>query len=240
MDLTRWPRELFEVGERVRVVDAAGNRLRAVPPEIAALPRLATLNLAANALTAAAVDPSLGRLTQLRVLVLSQNGGLGALPPAVFSLAGLATLQVAGCGLTELPAAIGELRGLKALQASGNEIRAIPPEIGRCAALEELDLSHNRWIREIPDAVGGLQHLVRLNLDNNAVTHHGVPTAVLVGCARLQTLSLHANPIDAAALLGTEGYAAFEERRRGRADKAIGAGVLLGSGGFDEGFDRPR
>jgi hypothetical protein len=36
----------------------------------------------------------------------------------------------------------------------------------------------------------------------------------------------------------TEGYAAFEQRRKSKFDKSIGAGVLLDSRGLDEGIDR--
>ena len=36
----------------------------------------------------------------------------------------------------------------------------------------------------------------------------------------------------------TEGFAAYEERRRGKVNKGLAGGVLLGPGGFDEGLDR--
>lgn len=41
-------------------------------------------------------------------------------------------------------------------------------------------------------------------------------------------------------LMSTPGFAAFEERRKSKFDKVVGAGVLLGTGGFEEGFDRER
>ena len=40
-------------------------------------------------------------------------------------------------------------------------------------------------------------------------------------------------------LEATEGYASMEARRRSKFDKQIANGVLLGSGGLDEGIDRP-
>lgn len=89
---------------------------------------------------------------------------------------------------------------------------------------------------EIPASLGRLARLKRLNLDNNAVA--AVPTAVLVQCTALHTLSLHHNPLTAEALTSTPGFEDFEERRRSKFSKVIGGGVLLGSGGFDEGFQR--
>jgi hypothetical protein len=65
-----------------------------------------------------------------------------------------------------------------------------------------------------------------------------VPSEVLQGCALLQTLSLHSNPITPEVLQETEGYEAYEARRRSKLDKAITGGVLLNSSGLDEGLDR--
>jgi hypothetical protein len=45
--------------------------------------------------------------------------------------------------------------------------------------------------------------------------------------------------VGAQELESTEGYAAMEARRRSKFDKQIANGVLLGSGGLDEGIDRP-
>lgn len=66
-----------------------------------------------------------------------------------------------------------------------------------------------------------------------------MPAEVLRDCGALATLSLHDNPITPAVLEATEGYAAFEARRRGKVDKSLATGVLLGHTGLDEGVDRP-
>lgn len=47
----------------------------------------------------------------------------------------------------------------------------------------------------VPEDLGRLQRLKILNLDKNQVT--AIPSAILTGCAALQTLSLHSNPISA-------------------------------------------
>lgn len=59
-----------------------------------------------------------------------------------------------------------------------------------------------------------------------------MPPAVLAGCASLATLSLHGNPLTAEQLRETEGYAAFDERRRRKYDKQVmgGQAALVGGG----------
>lgn len=49
-----------------------------------------------------------------------------------------------------------------------------------------------------------------------------MPPAILTGCAALATLSLHGNPVTVEQLRETEGYAAFDERRRRKYDKQVG------------------
>ena len=55
-----------------------------------------------------------------------------------------------------------------------------------------------------------------------------VPPALLSSCSSLATLSLHSNPITAEQLRETEGYAAFDERRRKKYDKQVGGGAGTG------------
>ena len=45
----------------------------------------------------------------------------------------------------------------------------------------------------LPEALGSLRRLKVLALDQNSIA--AVPPALLLGCDRLQTLSLHENPI---------------------------------------------
>lgn len=91
--------------------------------------------------------------------------------------------------------------------------------------------------QELPASLGRLQRLKLLQLDGNAIG--AVPTEVLRDCSALATLSLHDNPITPAVLEATEGFAAFEARRRGKVTKSLATGVLLGHNGLDEAVDRP-
>ena len=55
----------------------------------------------------------------------------------------------------------------------------------------------------------------------------------------MQTLSLHANPINPDSMAETPGFAEYEARRRSKYDKAIAGGALINNKGLDEGVDRP-
>lgn len=82
------------------------------------------------------------------------------------------------------------------------------------------------------------QTIVTLRCTSTPPQVPSVPSEVLQGCVMLQTLSLHSNPITPEVLQETEGYEAYEARRRSKLDKAITGGVLLNSSGLDEGVDR--
>lgn len=51
-----------------------------------------------------------------------------------------------------------------------------------------------------------------------------MPQEVLEGCGRLWLLALAANPISAEQLRAAPGWAAYDARRRAKADKQVGAG----------------
>ena len=48
-----------------------------------------------------------------------------------------------------------------------------------------------------------------------------MPAAILTGCTSLGRLSLHNNPITLEALRQGEGFAAYDARRRAKADKQV-------------------
>ena len=80
-------------------------------------------------------------LAGLKVLDLSGNMELTALPAGLWSLAGLEALDLQYCGLRALPEGIGRLAGLNRLNLSYNEeLTALPAGLGRLRSLEELDI----------------------------------------------------------------------------------------------------
>lgn len=61
-----------------------------------------------------------------------------------------------------------------------------------------------------------------------------MPPGILTGCAALQTLTLHENPVTAEQMRETPGFSAFDARRKAKHDKGL---CMKLDQSFDEGFD---
>lgn len=126
-----------------RVTDSKGNdvtqcwMIRSIPPEISNLKELRELDLTLNAIDR--LPPELGELTQLQVLVLSDNVSLTNID-VVTKLLKLKTLSLYSCHLKHLPAAMALLKQLKELGLTGNaipksEIVALRKQLPQCHIL---------------------------------------------------------------------------------------------------------
>ena len=69
---------------------------------------------------------------------------------------------------THTPDWIGNLKDLVHLEASVNHIDFVSDKIANCKLVQELALSTND-LRSLPEAIGGLESLVTLKLDDNQV-----------------------------------------------------------------------
>lgn len=123
-----------QIGElsRLRVLEAVGNKLRALPDELASCAALEVIALGQNELSRADV---LERLPALTSLNLDRNK------------------------LEALPIPGGE--HLRTLSAADNLIREIPTDVAQLQALRELTLTNNS-IEELPVELAELQPKVRL------------------------------------------------------------------------------
>jgi Leucine-rich repeat (LRR) protein/GTPase SAR1 family protein len=133
---------------------------------------------------------SLGELTQLRKLDLSEN--LLTTLPVWFSEMQLQELNLSNNKLTTLPDRLGELMHLRSLNLSENELTNYPDWLGHLIHLQNLELSDSRvkelpeWLGQLtdlrfldvswngltalPDSLGRLTRLTELNLSNNKLT----------------------------------------------------------------------
>ncbi|KAK3249987.1 leucine-rich repeat-containing protein [Cymbomonas tetramitiformis] len=230
-DLKELPKAALALGPVARNIDATNNRLEALPPEIGQLNALQRLVVSRNQLRGVPAD--LGLLVQLKLLSLDNNM-LTSLPPEIGQLHKLEKLHLHNNGLKSLPSEIGHLTSLRELNLGKNKLEILPSALGQCVALELIDAKAN-VIMEIPHEIGELKRLKELLLDENGIRE--VPSSVFLGCVKLQTLSLHKNPINVAVLQKVDGYSTFVERVKQKHDKQIDGGVLLGSRGLDDGLD---
>ena len=233
---------VFELGERVRVVDAAGNALTSVPAAIARLTNLTRLTLRENALRGDGVPwSSFASLRALTFLDLSGNRVDSVAADAALECASLRTLSLARCGLSKrLPETFfRSLRKLRHVSVAENALETLPA-FDENEQLEIVDASRNKHIRRIPDSYAKLTHLQSLDVSGNSIDADGVPAALLRDATSLTELSLRDNPLTLESLRTRDGWDAFDARRKKRADKALESRVMLGQNVFDEGADEDR
>ncbi|MYI07172.1 MAG: hypothetical protein F4059_07635, partial [Gemmatimonadetes bacterium] len=114
----------------------ASDLIGSIPPELARLSHLETLNLERNTLSGS-IPSELGGLRSLRTLVLGVNDLTGSIPPE-----------------------LGDASSLEDLRLRRNELSgAIPPELGNLTNLRRLGLNQNLFTGSIPL---GFLHLQRL------------------------------------------------------------------------------
>jgi hypothetical protein len=129
--------------------------------------RVMNLNLTGQSL-AGKISSSLGNLTSLNCLDLSNNTLVGSIPP------------------------LGHLKQLQILYLSNNNLSGIIPDaLANCSNLIGLDLSSNLLVGSIPPKLGLLSNLEYLYLGSNQL-EGGIPD-VFGHLKFLQTLGLNSN-----------------------------------------------
>jgi Leucine-rich repeat (LRR) protein len=163
------------------------------------------LDLSGNDLTA--LPPAIGRLTQLKKLILGKSqyddegyivstistigNNLSALPAEIGRLNHLEELQVVANRLSSLPREIGQLSQLQSLHLFGNQLSSLPPEIGQFTQLRSLYLSENQ-LSSLPPEIGQLTQLQSLHLFGNQLSSLPPEIGQLT---QLQSLHLFCNQL---------------------------------------------
>ncbi|WIA13686.1 hypothetical protein OEZ85_007246 [Tetradesmus obliquus] len=142
--------------------------------------------------TSSALGFLLSTATHLQQLRLSCEN-LEELPAAdsLGQLSDLRSLEISECrSLQELPASIGSLSRLTSLTiCECDELKELPESLGDLAALQELSISNCMMLQELPASLAGLAALQTLELDGN--TYLGaLDEEVLAGMTSLRQLSI--------------------------------------------------
>lgn len=140
----------------------------AIPLTLGNLSSVVELYLSDNNLTSV-VPPSLGQLVRLSVLDLSRNLLTGSIPATFGDLGNLTMLDMSSNFLSEgIPSGIGNLSRLQFLNLSGNSLSSsIPAQLGGLSDLVELDLGFNALSGLVPVDLRGLRSLRLMVLGNN-------------------------------------------------------------------------
>ncbi|XP_022777271.1 piriformospora indica-insensitive protein 2-like [Durio zibethinus] len=166
------------------------------PTLFGALSSLEHLSLQSNPSLSGEVPPSLGNISKLRVLSLSQNNLLGNIPRQLGGLVNLEQLDLSYNNLSgEIPEEIGRLKSLTILDLSSNDLDGLVPfALGQLQLLQKVDLCSNRIHGRIPSELGNLNRLVLLDLSHNFI--NGPIPQTLSGLEQLQYLIFDYNPIN--------------------------------------------
>ncbi|MBA0812089.1 hypothetical protein Gohar_026085 [Gossypium harknessii] len=166
------------------------------PTLFGALSSLEHLSLQSNPSLSGNVPPSLGNLTRLRVLSLSQNNLQGNIPGELGWLVNLEQLDLSYNNLSgEIPQEIEGLKSLAILELSSNDLTGVLPfALGQLQHLQKVDLCSNRIHGKIPPELGKLNRLVLLDLSHNFI--NGPIPETLSGLDQVQYLIFDYNPIN--------------------------------------------
>ncbi|GKV42762.1 hypothetical protein SLEP1_g50136 [Rubroshorea leprosula] len=129
------------------------------------LPRLRVLNLA-NCLLTGPIDSSLAKSTFLSVFHLNGNNLSAPVPEFFGNFSNLTSLDLMDCGLYgNFPAKVFQLPTLQSLDISSNPLlRGTLPEFPENGSLQTLVLSSTNFSGTIPDSIGNLKVLSRIDL----------------------------------------------------------------------------
>ena len=150
LSISQWDGIVVD-GSPARVIDIdlpSKGLAGVIPPGLANLTGLQSLNLAGNQLTGEI--PDLSALVELTTLTFSQNRLTG-----------------------RIPAWLGDLPELCCLGLRNNQLSGpIPPELGQLTHLRLLTIRDNRLTGTIPAELGKLTNLVGLALNNNRLGYN--------------------------------------------------------------------
>eukprot|EP01018_Ginkgo_biloba_P015255 Gb_35963 [translate_table: standard] len=140
-----------------------------VPSELCKLSSLRWLMLNGAGLVGG-LPHCLGDLRRLEVLMAVGNPNLvSTLPSTLGNLTLLKLLDLSDCGLVgHIPPLYGKLPQLQALSLNGNSLNGqIPESLGNISSLSTLDLANNELTGGIPSTLGNLMKLSSLSLASN-------------------------------------------------------------------------
>lgn len=158
---------------RVTSIDLSSNNLVGTIPESITTMQVLKYFYVANNKISGDIPASIGNLTHLRHLEMSDNANLkGEIPVSIGNLTLLELLSINNTKISgNIPSVLGSLTRLKTIGLGSNQLSgSIPGSLGNLAQLSALFLYQNQLSGEIPSELGNASSLTSLNLGNNQLT----------------------------------------------------------------------
>ncbi|MDE2965548.1 MAG: leucine-rich repeat domain-containing protein [Acidobacteriota bacterium] len=172
-----------------------GNQLSgSIPTELSRLSNLTSLDLRGNQLSGR-IPSELGRLPNLLHLYLAGNQLSGFIPPDLGRLSNLQSLDFGSNQLSgPIPTDLGRLSNLQNLALWSNQLSgSIPPQLAALSNLGSLILWRNQLSGSIPPGLGGLSNLTALDLGDNQFS--GKIPQSLMQLSQIRTLNIRGTAI---------------------------------------------
>jgi len=191
------PPQLANLTE-LKTLDLSNNGLtHGVPPELGSLSKLQTLNLSGSFYESWVMPPELGNLTSLETLDLYNGYVRGLIPTELGQLSALKTLNLSANGQIDstIPSSLGSLSKLETLNLAYNTglKGAIPPQLASLSKLRILDVRNTALSGTIPPQLGSLAQLREFYASNTQLTG-GIPTT-FSGLSKLEVLLFQQNSL---------------------------------------------
>ncbi|KAK1554398.1 hypothetical protein Q3G72_011548 [Acer saccharum] len=162
------------------------------------LPALQVLDLRSCSVSGS-IPGSLGNLSRLSSLILSDNNLNGSVPAILGQLNRLSVLDLSRNSLTgPIPSNISLLVNLTRLDMSSNHLsEQIPTGLSSLSRIQFLNLANNNLTGSIPVELGNLDELVELDLSKNGLESKSLDD-LFSSLVRLQVIVLSENKLDGA------------------------------------------
>lgn len=161
-NLTKFPKEIFDLVETLEILDLSGNQLSELPADFARFNNLKILFLSNNQFTK--LPTVLADCPKLEMIGF-KNNQIVEVPENALPL-DTRWLILTDNAITQLPDSIGELKRLQKLALAGNQLTKLPETIQHCRALQLIRLSANKFTH-LPDGLFQLPKLAWLAFSGN-------------------------------------------------------------------------
>ena len=161
-------------------------------PSIGNLSFLQVLDLSNNSFQGDVV-PEIGQLFRLKELYLADNSLGGQIPTTLANCSNMRILELSSNNFTgRVPYELGSLSKLVELRIVENNLEgSIPPQLGNISSLQVLSMFSNKLRGEVPTSLGQLKKLTFLNIAYNMLS--GMIPQPIYNLSHLNTLHMGNN-----------------------------------------------